>query len=43
MSEPAVYSNGEKARQVQKEIDDAVAKLDELNIKWETAMENLEM
>ena len=43
MSEPAVYSNGEKARQVQKEIDDAVAKLDELNIKWEAAMENLEM
>ena len=43
MSEPAVYSNGEKARQVQKERDDAVAKLDELNIKWEAAMENLEM
>ena len=43
MSEPAVYSNGEKARQVQKEIDDAIAKLDELNIKWEAAMENLEM
>lgn len=43
ISEPAVYSNGEKARQVQKEIDDAVAKLDELNIKWEAAMENLEM
>ena len=42
MSEPAVYSNGEKARQVQKEIDDAIAKLDELNIKWEAAMENLE-
>ena len=42
MSQPAVYSNGEKARQVQKEIDEIVAKLDDLNIKWEAAMENLE-
>lgn len=42
MSQPAVYSNGEKAKQVQNEINAVVAKIDELNEKWEAAMENLE-
>ena len=30
------------AEQKEKEIDEIVAKLDDLNIKWEAAMENLE-
>lgn len=43
MSQPAVYSNGEKAKQVQNEINDVVAKIDELNEKWEAAMEKLDV
>lgn len=43
MSQPAVYSNGEKAKQVQNEINEVVAKIDELNEKWEAAMEKLDV
>ena len=41
MSLPEVYSNGEKAREVQRKIDALCAKLDDLNAAWETAMENM--
>ena len=37
MSDPAVYSNGEKAKAVQAEITSLEAKLDELNEAWELA------
>lgn len=39
MALPEVYSNGEKAKAVQKEIDELSAKLDELNAAWEKAAE----
>lgn len=41
LSEPAVYSNGEKAKEVQREISLTAARLEELNSKWEDAMEKL--
>lgn len=41
MANPAVYSNGEKSRAVQKQIDEVNARLDELNAAWETAVEKL--
>ncbi|MCR5080540.1 MAG: ABC-F family ATP-binding cassette domain-containing protein [Treponema sp.] len=39
MALPEVYSNGEKAKAVQKEIDELSAKLNELNAAWEKAAE----
>lgn len=39
MSLPEVYSNGEKAKAVQKEIDEIASRLDELNAAWEKAAE----
>lgn len=42
MADPAVYSNGEKAKPVQKKIEELSAKLDELNDKWMEAADNLE-
>lgn len=41
MANPAVYSNGEKSRAVQKQIETVLARLDELNAQWETAAEKL--
>ena len=41
MSNPEVYSNGAKAKQVQSQIDEISLKLEELNTAWEKAMENL--
>lgn len=41
MGNPEVYTNGEKAKAVQKEIDEVVAKLDEVNAAWEAAAEAL--
>lgn len=41
MGNPDVYSNGEKAKAVQKQIDEVVALLDELNSKWEEAAEKV--
>ena len=41
LSNPDVYSNGAKAKQVQTEIDAVSKKLDGLNSDWETAMEKL--
>ena len=41
MANPDVYSNGEKARAVQKRIDELNAALEELNARWEEAAEAL--
>ena len=42
MGLPEVYSNGEKAKEVQKQIEELAAKLDELNEAWMEAAEKLE-
>ena len=42
MANPDVYSNGEKAKAVQKQIDDVAAKLEQLNADWEAAAERLD-
>ena len=41
MADPSVYSNGEKAKAVQREIDEIVAKIDEVTAAWEEASEKL--
>ena len=41
MADPAVYSNGEKAKAVQREIEEIVAKIDEKTLAWEEASEKL--
>lgn len=41
MSQPEVYSNGAKAKEVQGKIDLLIAKIDQLNLDWEEAMEKL--
>lgn len=42
MGLPEVYSNGEKAKEVQKQIEELAAKLDQLNEEWMEAAEKLE-
>ena len=42
MAKPDVYSNGEKAKAVQKKIDELAEKLEELNLQWMEAAEALE-
>ena len=42
MANPDVYSNGEKAKAVQKKIEELSAKLDDLNEKWMEAADVLE-
>nr|MBP3281031.1 ATP-binding cassette domain-containing protein [Treponema sp.] len=42
MADPDVYSNGEKAKAVQKEINELSEKLEELNLQWMEAEEKLE-
>lgn len=42
MADPDVYSNGEKAKAVQKEINELSNKLEELNLQWMEAEEKLE-
>ena len=42
MSLPEVYSNGEKAKAVQKQIDELAQKLEELNLEWMEQAEKLE-
>ncbi|MDR1127626.1 MAG: ABC-F family ATP-binding cassette domain-containing protein [Treponema sp.] len=37
LSMPAVYTNGEKARAVQVQINELVAKIEEKTVEWETA------
>ncbi len=41
MGNPEVYSNGEKAKLVQKQIDEIAAELEVLNSRWEEAAEKL--
>lgn len=41
MGDPAVYSNGEKAKAVQREIDEVAVKIEEVTAKWEEASEKL--
>lgn len=42
MARPEVYSDGEKCRQIQKNISELAAKLDELNAQWERAAEKIQ-
>ena len=42
MGRPEVYSNGEKAKSVQKKIDEIGMLLDELNARWEEAAEKIQ-
>ena len=42
MADPAVYSNGEKAKAVQREIDEVAAELNKVNEAWEEAAMALE-
>ncbi|MBQ4236568.1 MAG: ABC-F family ATP-binding cassette domain-containing protein, partial [Treponema sp.] len=42
LSDPAVYSDGEKSRAVQKEISDLDSELEKLNATWEEACEKLD-
>lgn len=41
MALPAVYSDGEKCRKIQKQIADMDAQLEDFNAQWETAAEKL--
>ena len=41
LTDPSVYSDGEKAKAVQKQIDEVSKKLEELNIQWEEAAQKL--
>ena len=42
LANPAVYTDGEKAKTTQQEIDRLTARLDDLNAQWEAAAEQLE-
>ena len=42
MANPEVYTNGEKCKAIQKEIDELDCKINELNDLWEKAAEKLE-
>ena len=42
LANPAVYTDGEKAKATQQEIDRLTARLDDLNAQWEAAAEQLE-
>ena len=41
MADPAVYSNGEKAKAVQRDIEAVSKEIDEVTLKWEEATERL--
>ena len=41
MADPAVYSNGEKAKAVQREIEAVTAEIDETTAQWELAAEKI--
>mgnify|MGYP003508756044 FL=1 len=43
MADPAVYSNGEKAKSVQKQIEEIAQKIEEVTAAWEQASEKLEL
>ena len=40
LADPAVYSNGEKAKAVQREIEEISALIEETTLLWEKAVEN---
>lgn len=42
IADPEVYSNGEKAKAVQKKIEELAEKIEELNLQWMDAAEKLE-
>ena len=42
LANPVVYTDGEKAKATQQEIDRLTARLDDLNAQWEAAAEQLE-
>ena len=41
MADPAVYSNGEKAKAVQRELDEVSSQIDDKTAQWESASEEL--
>ena len=41
MADPAVYSNGEKAKAVQRELDEVASQIDGKTSEWEAASEAL--
>ena len=41
LADPAVYSNGEKAKAVQREIDELAQQIEETTAAWEAAAEKL--
>ncbi len=41
LADPAVYSNGEKAKAVQREIEELAAQIEETTAAWEAAVEKL--
>ena len=41
MADPAVYSNGEKAKSVQRDIESVTKEIDEVTAQWEAAAEKL--
>lgn len=41
MADPSVYSNGEKAKAVQREIDEIAVKIEEVTLQWEEISEQL--
>lgn len=41
LADPAVYSNGEKAKAVQREIEELAAQIEETTSAWEAAAEKL--
>ncbi|MBE6361256.1 MAG: ABC transporter ATP-binding protein, partial [Treponema bryantii] len=43
MADPSVYSNGEKAKAVQKQIEEIAQKIEVATAAWEQASENLEL
>ena len=43
LADPSVYSNGEKAKAVQKQIEEVAQKIEEVTSAWEQASENLEL
>ncbi len=42
MADPAVYSNGEKAKALQREIEEIATKIDEKTLAWEETSERLQ-
>ena len=41
LADPAVYSNGEKAKAVQRELNDLDSQIEETTTAWEEAAEKL--